>query len=68
VLVALTGRDAAKKHGAIFTASDITDRLVPAAVRDAYAANRPLSADDLIGHAKVIEPTPLMYGKESDEG
>ena len=67
-LVALTGRDAAKKHGAIFTASDITDRLVPAAVRDAYAANRPLSADDLIGHAKVIEPTPLMYGKESDEG
>jgi hypothetical protein len=67
-LVAMTGRDAAKKHGATFTASDITDRLVPAAVRDAYAAAKPLSAEDLIGHAKHMEPTPLMYGRETDEG
>jgi AAA+ superfamily predicted ATPase len=59
-LVAATGADARKKHGASFTWSDIADRLVPAAVRDAYAGGRPMSAADVIEHAREMEPTPLM--------
>ena len=66
-LVALTGHDAAKKFGAIFTASDITDRLLPAALRDAYAGDRPLTADDLVSQARVMEPTPLMIGRTADD-
>lgn len=59
-LVALTGQDAKKKYGATFTASDVTDRLIPAALRDAYSQDRPLKAEDLQQHAEVMEPTPLM--------
>ena len=40
-LVTLTGHDAEKEFGETFTASDITDRLLPAALRDAYAATAP---------------------------
>jgi len=57
-LVALTHHDAKKKYGATFTASDVTDRLIPAALRDAYAEDRPLAAEDLIRHAEAMEPTP----------
>jgi AAA+ superfamily predicted ATPase len=60
-LVSATGADAEKKHGACFTWSDITDRLVPAALRDAYATQRPLAADDVIRYARELEPTPLMH-------
>ena len=63
----LTGHDAEKKFGATFTASDITDRLLPAALRDAYAGDRPITADDLVNHAKVMHPTPLMIGRAVDE-
>ena len=59
-LVALTGHDAKKKYRATFTASDITDRLIPAALKDAYSEDRPLTAEDLLRHAKIIEPTPMM--------
>lgn len=59
-LVSLTGRDGKHKSGASFTASDITDRLLPAALRDAYAQRRPLTAEDLVHHAKTMLPTPLM--------
>jgi AAA+ superfamily predicted ATPase len=59
-LVVATGAEAEKKYGACFTWSDITDRLVAAALRDAYAARRPLAADDLIRYARELEPTPLM--------
>jgi hypothetical protein len=59
-LVALTGHDAKKKYGATFTASDVTDRLIPAALRDAYSEDRPLKAEDLLRHAEAMEPTPLM--------
>lgn len=59
-LVAATGAEAQKKFGAIFTWSDITDRLVPAAMRDAYAARRALTVADLVQHAREMEPTPLM--------
>ena len=55
-----------KKYGATFTASDVTDRLIPAALRDAYAADRPLVAEDLLRHAEVMEPTPLMTDRGSD--
>jgi AAA+ superfamily predicted ATPase len=67
-LVALTGATAEKKYGATFTSSDITDRLIPGAVRDAYEARRRLAAADLVEQAKVMEPTPLMSGRNGDEG
>jgi SpoVK/Ycf46/Vps4 family AAA+-type ATPase len=60
-LVALTGHDAKEKCHATFTASDITDRLIPAALRDAYSEDRALTPDDLLRHAKTMEPTPMMY-------
>jgi SpoVK/Ycf46/Vps4 family AAA+-type ATPase len=60
-LVVATGADAEGKREACFTWSDITDRLVPAALRDAYAGQRPLTADDLIRYARELEPTPLMH-------
>jgi AAA+ superfamily predicted ATPase len=65
-LVGLTYQGAKKKYDATFTASDITDRLIPAALRDAYAGDRPLTADDLLHHAEVMEPTPLMTSGGSD--
>jgi AAA+ superfamily predicted ATPase len=65
-LVAATGANSEKRYGATFTWSDITDRLIPAAVREAYAARHPLAAVDLIAHAREMEPTPLMQGGEVD--
>jgi AAA+ superfamily predicted ATPase len=65
-LVAATGADAEKTYGAIYTWSDITDRLIPAALRDAYAARRPLAAADILAHARQMEPTPLMHGGDDD--
>lgn len=65
-LVAATGTEAQKKFGATFTWSDITDRLVPAAMRDAYAARRPLTAADIVQHARELEPTPLMQEGENN--
>ncbi|WP_425619070.1 AAA family ATPase [Anatilimnocola sp. NA78] len=65
-LVALTGNEAMKKYGATFTASDITDRLIPAALKDAYSEDRPLVAEDLLRHAKAMEPTPMMAGGGND--
>jgi SpoVK/Ycf46/Vps4 family AAA+-type ATPase len=59
-LVALTGNGAKHKSPASFTTSDITDRLLPAALRQAYAEKRRLTADDLVQHAKTMLPTPLM--------
>ena len=65
-LVTLTGRDAKKKYHATFTASDITDRLIPAALRDAYSEDRPLTSDDVLRHAKIMEPTPMMVDGGAD--
>jgi len=48
------------RYGASFTASDVTDRLLPAAVSEAYEAGRPLGVLDVIAHAYKMEPTPLM--------
>jgi SpoVK/Ycf46/Vps4 family AAA+-type ATPase len=63
-LVAATGPEAEKTYGATYTWSDITDRLIPAALRDAYAGRRALAAADIIKHAREMEPTPLMQGAQ----
>ena len=47
-LVSLTGPGGKHKSHAAFTASDITDRLLPAAIKEAYAESRRLTADDLL--------------------
>lgn len=66
-LVAATGAEAEKKYGAMFTWSDITDRLIPAALRDAYSARRPLAVTDILAHSREMEPTPLMHGREQGD-
>lgn len=63
-LVHLTGAAAKKHHGATFTASDITDRLLPGALREAYSVGRALTAADLVAQAKAVQPSPV-FGKES---
>lgn len=59
-LVTLTGPHAPNNKGLGFTASDITDRLFSAALREAYSADRDLRIDDLITAAKALEPSPSM--------
>jgi AAA+ superfamily predicted ATPase len=66
-LAALTGSSAEEKCGATFTYSDISDRLIPAAVHGAYETHRPVTAADLIEQATVMEPTPLMSERNADE-
>lgn len=63
-LVHLTGAEAKKKHRTSFTASDITDRLLPGVLREAYAAGRALTAADLVAQAKTVQPSPV-FGKEA---
>ncbi len=59
-LVRLTGARPDGDRTIAFTASDITDRLLPAALRDAYSQKRTLSYDDLRAHAADLEPTSPM--------
>ena len=59
-LVRQTGDTAKKNKGVGFTASDITDRLLPSALREAYSKGRPITADDLIALASELLPTPRM--------
>lgn len=59
-LVRLTGPGEHKNGSVGFTASDLTDRLLPAAMRAAYRASRALSAADLIAQAKSMSATPQM--------
>jgi AAA+ superfamily predicted ATPase len=60
-LVRLTG--GAEENGKVpFTASDLTDRLLPAAFRAAYAADRPLTAEDLVSRAQEMTATPPFGG------
>ena len=61
MLVQLTGSNEPKNKGVSFTASDLTDRLLPAALRQAYRERRALKVCDLIEQAQVLEPT-LPYG------
>jgi SpoVK/Ycf46/Vps4 family AAA+-type ATPase len=59
-LVRQTGPSVKKNKGVGFTASDITDRLLPSALREAYSNNRPIVADDLIALVTELLPSPLM--------
>ena len=61
-LVRLTGSEEKKNRGIPFTASDLTDRLLPAALRSAYAADRPLTPDDLLTQAMELSATPPFGG------
>lgn len=61
-LIQLTGEKEKKNRGVPFTASDITDRLLPSALRAAFAANRPLNSDDLILQAGELSATPAFGG------
>ncbi len=62
-LIRLTGEMEKKNRGIPFTASDLTDRLLPAALRAAFAANRPLIADDLVSQAaEALSATPSFGG------
>jgi AAA+ superfamily predicted ATPase len=57
-LVATTGAHGSRPG---FTYSDIQTRLLPAAVARAYP-DRALTADDLLGAAAEIDPSPTMSG------
>jgi len=59
-LVKLTGDWEQKNDGIPFTASDITDKLLPAALREAYSKDRELLFEDLLEQARLIKPTPRM--------
>ncbi len=56
-LVQLTGPGEAKNRNVPFTASDLTDRLLPAALRRAYNEKRALEVRDLLQQAQMMEPT-----------
>jgi len=58
-LVRLTGPNEPKNKGVPFTASDLTDRLLPAALRRTSSERRALEVRDLIEQAQMMEPTPL---------
>jgi AAA+ superfamily predicted ATPase len=59
-LVRLTGEQEPKNKGIQFTSSDITDRLLPSALREAYTQDRPLRFEDVLEHARRLEPSPRM--------
>ena len=59
-LVRLTGEREPKNEGTPFTASDITDRLLPGALRQAYSLDRELRLEDLLEQARSVKPTPRM--------
>jgi hypothetical protein len=55
-----TGPTAKKNKSVGFTASDITDRLLPSALREAYSHARPITPADLIALASEMLPSPRM--------
>jgi SpoVK/Ycf46/Vps4 family AAA+-type ATPase len=59
-LVRLTGEQEAKNRGVPFTSSDITDRLLTAALREAYTHDRALRYEDILEQARTLEPSPRM--------
>lgn len=63
-LVAMTGADREGSGGVPFTASDLTDRLLPMALRAAYTARRKLTPEDLLQAAGALHPTPRFRPDE----
>ncbi len=57
-MVETTGSAREGSNGLPFTASDVTDRLLPMALRTAYVAGRKLTAADLLRAAAELTPTP----------
>lgn len=57
-LVSATGESGKGHEG--FTASDITDRLIPAAIKMAYLSRTAVTADTLIDAAQAMKPTPRI--------
>jgi AAA+ superfamily predicted ATPase len=62
-LLKITGESDSHNKSICYTSSDLTDRLFPAALREAFAQDRPLTVSDLIDSAKQIEATP-RFGVE----
>jgi AAA+ superfamily predicted ATPase len=61
-LARLTGPGEAKNGGVPFTSSDLTDRLLPGALRAAYRDGRALTPKDLVDQAQVLAATPPFGG------
>ncbi len=59
-LVKLTSEREPKNKGIQFTSSDITDRLLPSALREAYTHDRALRFEDILEQARRLEPSPRM--------
>lgn len=59
-LVKLTSEREPKNKGIQFTSSDITDRLLPSALREAYTHDRALRFEDILAQARRLEPSPRM--------
>lgn len=59
-LIAATGGNG-KTHVS-FTASDITDRLIPEAIKHAYLEGTGVTIDGLLATAEGMEPTPPLEG------
>jgi hypothetical protein len=61
-LLKLTSESEPQNSGIGFTSSDITDRLLPAALRIAFSEKRPLTVADIIAAAKQTSATPRFGG------
>lgn len=61
-LVQLTSSKDPRNQGVPFTGSDLTERLLPSAVRAAYAADRALRGEDLLHQASSLVATPPFGG------
>lgn len=61
-LLKLTSESEPQNGGISFTSSDITDRLLPAALRVAFSEKRALTLADIIAAAKQTSATPRFGG------
>jgi SpoVK/Ycf46/Vps4 family AAA+-type ATPase len=59
-LVHLTGAQESKNKGVEFTASDLTNRLLMGALREAFSQDRELTVADLVDQASRLSPSPRM--------
>jgi len=61
-LLKVTSESEPQNGGISFTSSDITDRLLPAALRVAFSEKRALTVGDIIAAAKQTSATPRFGG------
>jgi AAA+ superfamily predicted ATPase len=61
-LLKLTSESEPQNGGISFTSSDITDRLLPAALRVAFSDKRALTVADIVAAAKQTSATPRFGG------